>query len=311
MVFDFRLPDERAVRGDAGDGPPRRDAPGPLRGPGAARCGRRRRACSVVTCCRATTLPRDRRTSRPWRPPGRSRSRARPRRRSTSSISQLGRGARRGAPREGGRRPRLGRDVPALPRPSPTSATTSPIPSAARAYVISPPLRSAADRDALWAGLADGSLDLVATDHVPDRMAVEKAEAARACSFDEISNGAPGIETLLTIVYGEGVATRPHHGRADGRPDRHDPGAPVRSGGQGRARGRQGRRHRPLRPDRATDDPRRRPPPHERLHAVRGAGGRRRRPVGLRPRRAPSSATAPFVGQRGFGRFIERGPIGA
>ncbi|HEX7473967.1 MAG TPA: hypothetical protein VF323_12860, partial [Candidatus Limnocylindrales bacterium] len=31
-------------------------------------------------------------------------------------------------------------------------------------YVISPPLRSAADRDAMWAGLADGSLDIVATD---------------------------------------------------------------------------------------------------------------------------------------------------
>jgi dihydropyrimidinase len=73
-------------------------------------------------------------------------------------------------------------------------------------YVISPPLRSAADRDALWAGLADGSLDLVATDHVPDRVGVEKAEAASGVSFDKISNGAPGIETLLTLVYSEGVA---------------------------------------------------------------------------------------------------------
>ena len=62
------------------------------------------------------------------------------------------------------------------------------------------------DRDALWAGLADGSLDLVATDHVPDRVAVEKAEAARGVPFNEISNGAPGIETLLTLLYSEGVA---------------------------------------------------------------------------------------------------------
>jgi dihydropyrimidinase len=73
-------------------------------------------------------------------------------------------------------------------------------------FVISPPLRSAADRDALWAGLADGSLDLVATDHVPDRIGVEKAEAGSGVSFDKISNGAPGIETLLTLVYSEGVA---------------------------------------------------------------------------------------------------------
>jgi dihydropyrimidinase len=73
-------------------------------------------------------------------------------------------------------------------------------------YLISPPLRSAADRDALWAGLADGTLDLVATDHVPDRLDREKAEAARGVSFDRISNGAPGIETLLAIVWSEGVA---------------------------------------------------------------------------------------------------------
>jgi len=72
--------------------------------------------------------------------------------------------------------------------------------------LISPPLRSAADREAMWAGLAAGDLDLVATDHVPDRAAVEKGDAARGVSFDRISNGAPGIETLLAIAYGEGVA---------------------------------------------------------------------------------------------------------
>ena len=73
--------------------------------------------------------------------------------------------------------------------------------------VISPPLRAPADRDALWAGLAAGDLDLVATDHVPDRRAVEKAEATSGTPFDRISNGAPGIETLLTVVHTEGVAT--------------------------------------------------------------------------------------------------------
>lgn len=71
-------------------------------------------------------------------------------------------------------------------------------------YVISPPLRSVADRDALWAGLAEGSLSVVATDHVPDRVAVEKQSWRE--SFDRISNGGPGIETLLSVVYSEGVA---------------------------------------------------------------------------------------------------------
>jgi dihydropyrimidinase len=72
--------------------------------------------------------------------------------------------------------------------------------------IIAPPLRSAADRDALWAGLADGSLDLVATDHVADRVGVEKAAAGLGVAFPDISNGAPGIETLLALVYSEGVA---------------------------------------------------------------------------------------------------------
>ena len=71
-------------------------------------------------------------------------------------------------------------------------------------YVISPPLRAPSDRAALWGGLADGSLALVATDHVPDRVAVEKQTWRE--SFDRISNGGPGIETLLPVVYSEGVA---------------------------------------------------------------------------------------------------------
>jgi len=82
-----------------------------------------------------------------------------------------------------------------------------PDPVSCARFVVAPPLRSPADRDALWAGLADGSLDMVATDHVPDRLGVEKAEAARGVPFNEISNGAPGIETLLATLYSEGVAT--------------------------------------------------------------------------------------------------------
>jgi dihydropyrimidinase len=71
-------------------------------------------------------------------------------------------------------------------------------------YVISPPLRSVADKGVLWEGLADDALSLVATDHVPDRVAVEKQMSGQ--SFDRISNGGPGIETLLAVVYSQGVA---------------------------------------------------------------------------------------------------------
>jgi len=77
-------------------------------------------------------------------------------------------------------------------------------PETAARYVISPPLRSAGHPGALWAGLAEGDLSIVATDHVPDRVAVEKRSWRE--SFDRVSNGAPGIETLLPIVYDEGVA---------------------------------------------------------------------------------------------------------
>jgi len=70
-------------------------------------------------------------------------------------------------------------------------------------YVISPPLRSRDDQAALWDALRDRGLDLVATDHVPDRFAVEKRLTGQA--FPDISNGAPGIETLLSVVYSDGV----------------------------------------------------------------------------------------------------------
>ncbi|MEO7118925.1 MAG: dihydropyrimidinase [Candidatus Limnocylindrales bacterium] len=70
--------------------------------------------------------------------------------------------------------------------------------------IVSPPLRERPEVDALWIGLADGSLDLVATDHVPDRRSVEKRYTGQP--FTEISNGAPGIETLLAMVHSEGVA---------------------------------------------------------------------------------------------------------
>jgi dihydropyrimidinase len=72
-------------------------------------------------------------------------------------------------------------------------------------YVISPPLRSRADQDTLWAALRDGLLDVVATDSVPDTLSDEKRWLGQA--FDGISNGAPGIETLLPVVWGRGVAT--------------------------------------------------------------------------------------------------------
>jgi dihydroorotase len=59
---------------------------------------------------------------------------------------------------------------------------------------VHPPLRSPEDRDALAAGLADGTIDAVATDHAPH--AVEEKEV----EFDQAPPGTIGLETALAAV---------------------------------------------------------------------------------------------------------------
>ena len=70
--------------------------------------------------------------------------------------------------------------------------------------VMSPPLRTQADCDALWQGLQDGVIDAVATDHCPFHFAVEKQFGAG--DFTACPNGAPGVEERLPVLYSEGVA---------------------------------------------------------------------------------------------------------
>ena len=62
---------------------------------------------------------------------------------------------------------------------------------------VNPPLRSADDRDALRAALADGTIDAVATDHAPH--AVEEKES----EFDRSPPGTIGLETALAVVLTE------------------------------------------------------------------------------------------------------------
>jgi dihydropyrimidinase len=69
-------------------------------------------------------------------------------------------------------------------------------------YVMSPPLREATDQDALWRGLARGDLQVVATDHCPFTLA-DKARGKD--DFSKIPNGAPGIETRMTLLWDGGV----------------------------------------------------------------------------------------------------------
>jgi len=72
----------------------------------------------------------------------------------------------------------------------------------AHLYSASPALRSKSDQDALWKGLRDGTLDLVATDHCPFTNEQKEWKG----SFLDLPYGLPGVETLLALLYSEGVA---------------------------------------------------------------------------------------------------------
>jgi dihydropyrimidinase len=72
-------------------------------------------------------------------------------------------------------------------------------------YVMSPPLREKAKQDQLWRGLAFNDLQCISTDHCPFCMKEQKEIGLN--DFSKIPNGAPGIETRMSLVYDGGVRT--------------------------------------------------------------------------------------------------------
>ncbi len=70
-------------------------------------------------------------------------------------------------------------------------------------YVMSPPLRDKHKQDELWRGLKFNDLQVVSTDHCPFCMKEQK-ELGKD-DFSAIPNGAPGIETRMSLVYDGGV----------------------------------------------------------------------------------------------------------
>jgi dihydroorotase len=60
---------------------------------------------------------------------------------------------------------------------------------------MNPPLREAADRDAMLAGLADGSIDVIATDHAPHHYDEKRVE------FDQAPFGITGLETAVALCF--------------------------------------------------------------------------------------------------------------
>src|SRR3954453_4558807 len=72
-------------------------------------------------------------------------------------------------------------------------------------YVMSPPLRPRDTQDRLWRGLAFNDLQAISTDHCPFCMKEQKTLGHD--DFSKIPNGAPGIETRMSLVYDGGVRT--------------------------------------------------------------------------------------------------------
>jgi dihydropyrimidinase len=69
-------------------------------------------------------------------------------------------------------------------------------------WVMSPPLREKKDQEALWAGINQGLVQLVATDHCPFMW---KQKLMGEHAFSKIPNGHPAIEHRMELLFSEGV----------------------------------------------------------------------------------------------------------
>jgi dihydropyrimidinase len=81
-------------------------------------------------------------------------------------------------------------------------------PSQAVRFCCSPPLRDVSSQDALWAALADGTASILSSDHSAFDLdgSAGKLRDGLTTAFHRVSNGLPGLETRLPLVFSEGVA---------------------------------------------------------------------------------------------------------
>jgi dihydropyrimidinase len=72
-------------------------------------------------------------------------------------------------------------------------------------FCCTPPLRTAADREALWTAVGRGEVQAISTDHCPftraDRRAGVRARPEGWADFTEIPGGLPGVETRVALAY--------------------------------------------------------------------------------------------------------------
>ena len=69
-------------------------------------------------------------------------------------------------------------------------------------YVGQPPLRTTADLNALWAGLSQGLIDTVCTDHAPWSL---EAKLDPSLTVERLRPGVENLQLLLPMLYSEGV----------------------------------------------------------------------------------------------------------
>ena len=69
-------------------------------------------------------------------------------------------------------------------------------------WVMSPPLRKEKDQEALWAGLNQGLVQVVGTDHCPFKW---EQKLLGKDDFSKIPNGHPAIEHRMELLFSEGV----------------------------------------------------------------------------------------------------------
>jgi dihydroorotase len=87
-----------------------------------------------------------------------------------------------------------GVSVTAEATPHHLSLTDASVASYDPVFKVNPPLRTAADVDAVRAGLADGTVDAIATDHAPH------PQEAKERPFDQAPPGMLGLETALAVA---------------------------------------------------------------------------------------------------------------
>ncbi len=69
-------------------------------------------------------------------------------------------------------------------------------------WVMSPPLREKKDQETLWAGINQGLVQVVATDHCPFKW---EQKLMGKDDFSKIPNGHPAIENRMELLFSEGV----------------------------------------------------------------------------------------------------------